>query len=351
MRVVVDKDLRGLIVKIPAAQTEIKGRVVGTDGLPARDVWVRASLALGQVPVLTGADGSFVLDHLRKGMYDVNASAARGDATAVVHDVASGSTIEIKLERVATLHGRVTMGAAPVAHYDLRCEGVDYFERRIDSGDGAFTLEHVRSSTKSPVECRAATESAEGHASVVFDGSSASVAIELTGYASIAGSVVDVFKKQPVTTGTVALGGRVMRSLFASPIQLDGHGRFFIDHAPAEDVRIQLGDGMAVTEVAAHPMVGQALELGQILIVPPASEPADLGIYVSNKLEIRYMLRGDDPQYAQLHVGDTITDIDGVPANIMPGERWRSLFSGNAERGHTYALTLARGVIVNITAQ
>jgi len=228
---------------------------------------------------------------------------------------------------------------------------VDYFERRIDAADGAFKLEHVRTSERSPAECRAATENAEGHASVVFAGSSATVAIELTGYASIAGSVMSVFTKQPIVGEAVTLGGRVMRSLFASPVQLDGQGRFLIDHAPADDVRIQIGEGWAATEVSAHPVVGQVLELGPVLIVPPAHEPTDLGIYVSPKLEIRYMARGDEPQFAQFLVGDAITEIDGVPVTAMPSDRWRSLFGGNAERGHTYALTLARGVTVNITAE
>jgi hypothetical protein len=345
MRVTVDKDIRGLVVRIPAAQGEIQGRVVGLDSKAASDVWV----SVDALRVLTATDGAFVIKHLRKGAYDVRAESARGDANAIIHKVATGSTIEIVLQTTATLHGHVTMGGAPVPHYELRCQGADYYERRIDATDGTFTFDHVRAVEGRPVECRAATAQGEGHATAVFAGSTANVAIELIPFATITGTILDVFTKQPVTTMTVSVGGRALHSLFAGPQVVDGNGRFELDFVPSEDVQLQIRAGRAFAQATAHPAPGQSLELGQILIVPPARDPVDLGIY-AEALKIFYV--NNDPRLSELHVGDTIVAIDGVATSVMPANRWSSLLSGsNAERGHTYALSLARGVTVNITAE
>jgi hypothetical protein len=307
-------------------------------------VWVSAQSA----PILTGPDGSFVIASLRTGTYDVRADSARGDASAVVHKVATGSTIEITLQPAATLHGRVTFGGAPVTHYELRCQGVGYYERRIDAADGAFSLERVRALEERPLECRAATEQAEGHATAVFAGASAEVAIELIPFASITGTVLDVFTKQPVRDAQVSLQGSSLGSLFTTGHTVAANGRFEIDHVPSEDVRLWMRTKRTNAFTPAHPAPGNTVDLGTILMLPAPQDPADLQIYVTQNLSIGWF---DPTHYPDLREGDTIVAIDGISTSVMPADRWNDLFRGNAERGHTYALTLARGVTVNLTAE
>ena len=344
MHLDVDRDIHGLVVKIPTTRGEIRGHVLGVDGKPAGDTWVSA----GSSPVLTAADGSFTIPSLRKGTYDVRADTARGDATATVHDVATGTSIEIRMQAAPTLRGRVTLAGAPVPHYDLRCQGSSYYERRIDAADGTFALEHVSPSAERPLVCRAATEQAEGHATVVFAEGSAQVAIELTPFATVTGTVLDVFAKQPIRDAQVMLSGRPLGALFTNEHFVAEDGRFEIDHAPSEDLRILVRTKRAYATVPAHPIAGRTLDVGTMLMLPTPHDPADLQIYVTDKLAVRWIGSDRNPG---LHVDDTIVAIDGIPTSSMPGERWTSLFMGNAERGHTYALTLARGVTVNITAE
>jgi hypothetical protein len=182
----------------------------------------------------------------------------------------------------------------------------------------------------------------------VFAGNSAQVSIELIPFATLTGTVLDVFTKQPIRDAQVSISGRPLGSLFSSDHTVAANGRFELDHVPVEDIRIFVRAKRTFAITSAHPTPGNTTDVGTILMLPMPADPADLEINVGENLAIRWL---GTTRYPDLHVGDTIVAVDGVATSVMPGDRWSGLFYGNAERGHSYALTLARGVTVNVTAE
>lgn len=338
----VKANVTGVLLTVPPREA-VSGRVVGVDHLPAADVWV--TIDRGQ-RVLTGADGKFEFQGLGKGPHVVAAETARGDASATATRVKGGERVELVLETVGDVHGKVTLDGAPVTSFDVHCEGTVFFERRISSVDGTFVIPHAANQARSAASCSAATPTADGTAAI----DQTTIAIELHRYLSVTGTIVDVLSKRPIANLQVKIirgyGYRIANGQEGVPTGADG--RFALDHVPIDSTaRVSVEAPITGTTLVSLPIAGGG-DLGTISLFAPPEHPGDLGIDLGEPEIIG--TRGP-ASHVDLRRGDRIVSIDGVPLSVASIYAWSEFLAGNANAGQTYAITVARGVTVNITAE
>ena len=131
------QDRTGLSLVVEAMNEKIRGVVIGVDGEPVADAWVKVgstsdafagfrrqraaqnegneevddddqpddNLTTRLTPKLTDADGLFLFDGLRAGEYWVSATGPRGAATGTVRPVKTGTSVTVKLETMAAFRG------------------------------------------------------------------------------------------------------------------------------------------------------------------------------------------------------------------------------------------------------
>ena len=166
------KAVEGLRLVVEQRNETLSGRVVLPDGTPAADSWVTASLqdddtrnngdedhsgddnqengrwTTAKKTVLTGSDGSFRINGLRKGHYTLSAVGVRGTARGTVARVATGSHTTIRLHALATVTGVVTgSDGAPVQSFVVRLVGDRTHTRRVTSQQGKYTVDRISRGT------------------------------------------------------------------------------------------------------------------------------------------------------------------------------------------------------------
>ncbi|HEX7095638.1 MAG TPA: carboxypeptidase-like regulatory domain-containing protein, partial [Acidimicrobiales bacterium] len=122
----------GVTLTVEALDGVIRGQVMGPDHKPAADAWVtarreeklpdgvpenmrsRLSWLSDSEPVLTNADGQFVIRKLRKGTYTLVADGPRGASHGEKTGVETGDSATIQLASLGTLALAVTQGGKPV---------------------------------------------------------------------------------------------------------------------------------------------------------------------------------------------------------------------------------------------
>ncbi|MFT3696760.1 MAG: carboxypeptidase regulatory-like domain-containing protein [Kofleriaceae bacterium] len=101
---------------MPANDGVIKGDVKDAQGHPVADAFVEAWISTGfdwirsaydLQPVVTDANGTFTIDNLAPGFYNVEASR-RGGGTAMTKGVALGSSVHLVIPTLGTLQGTAT---------------------------------------------------------------------------------------------------------------------------------------------------------------------------------------------------------------------------------------------------
>ncbi len=100
-----------LVIDLGGGGGLIAGRIVDDTGSPVAGARVRAQARRSSLPPATSVeDGSFVLEGLEAGRFEVTAQA-KGYAFARLDDVATGTTdLRVVLEREGSIAGRVTQG-------------------------------------------------------------------------------------------------------------------------------------------------------------------------------------------------------------------------------------------------
>ncbi len=364
----------GVKLTVEARDGVIRGNVVGADGHAAPDAWVSVRLDRGKdmpefefdtedsKPVLTGADGKFVVDHLKRGTYKVVVDGPRGSSRGEKSGVKTGDTVTIELTTLGTLTGHVTSGGAPVAVYDLICKGpVGPIDRRITAADGAYMLEHLAPGSYA---CSISADQGTAKATVDVPSGPATLDLTLVPWAQVTGSVVSVLTGQPVA-GIVAISGgfengRGMADVLAGKAPTtDATGRFRIDHVAAGSGSIMLVpstggfDQLAKKDFTASE--GQVVDLGAIKVVPPRNgEAGTFGLVTApkdGKLSVVSVAPGGPAEKAGITTADVITQLDGRDLTQIPPEAAAALLSsGRIATGDTVTLTLERGSTVQLTA-
>src|SRR3569623_1952928 len=363
----------GVKLTIDARDGVIRGNVVGSDGHPAPDAWVSVHPDRGKdmpfddwdpedaAPVLTNADGKFVVDHLRKGTYKLVVDGQRGASRGEKTGVKTGDNVTIELTTLGTLTGHATMRGAPVTVYDLTCKGpVGNIDRRITADDGGYTLEHLAPGSYA---CSLSADQGTARGTGDVPSGAATLDLALVPWAQVTGTVVSVLTGQPVA-GIVAISGgfesgRGMADVLAGKAPTrDAAGRFRIDHVAAGSGSITLVPSTGGFEQLAKKdftaTEGQLVALGAIKVVPPRNGDAGTFGFVTahsgGKLTVVSVSPGGPADKAGITTADVITQLDGHDVSAIGAEASVLLSSGRIAAGDTVTLTLERGTPVQLTA-
>lgn len=187
-----DASVEGVELRVERPSRTLTGRVVDEDGQPQADAWVRLMKSgdgmgfLDPVVAVTDAEGTFAFDSLARGSYDVDARSNHGDALGGQDDVAASGTIEIVLEPLGTVRGRVSFDGQPFTSFTVSGGATP---RTFLDPDGRFEL--PRMPVGHPLLTVAAANGGLGKRVEVVGGEVTEVDFELGAWATIEGRAVD----------------------------------------------------------------------------------------------------------------------------------------------------------------
>lgn len=355
--------LTGVTLTIEARDGVIRGLVVDATGKPVGDAWVTPHFKLEKTvtvvkadledlssfgprgdAVLTGPDGRFVADRLRRGTYRLEVEGPRGASRATKKDVKTGDTVTITLEALGTLSGRVTMGTTPVTPYDLSCTTpTKRFEgdggRRFANPDGGYHLERL-----SPGEytCHVNATAGQATGKVTIASGPATLDMTLVPWGSITGKVTSIDGKPMAGLMVTVTGENMDKDMFRGVLSgkaptTDDSGRFLVEKVPAGKVEVIVFSKDAAFQVLAKKELtvaaGQRVDAGTIKVVPQRTDDAGtLGFSTAiddDKLMVG-VVKDDGPAAAGVAMGDRITSIDGKPVAHLGVETAQQLIAPGA---------------------
>jgi protocatechuate 3,4-dioxygenase beta subunit len=300
-----------------AALGRIVGRVVRDDGSPIADVTVSAVYGLGledpDATVVTGADGTFVLEGLADGDYRVDARTPSG-ATARAYPSHVGTDVTLTIPADGELDGTVS-GFTTSPLVSIGCMLPNVSLQAEIGPDGRFRFEALPAG-RYHVIARAGGEIDQTDVDVVA-GAPATVALASKGQATIHGVARD--RK----TGAGAEGASCRAQLAAMAIEptaiVDATGRF--------DLHVPAGEPLSVicepahdrwTGAPAYTTLAEPLPAGgeanvELVITRRTIEGADAyaGIYPAGEGTIDVQ-EGSPAAEAGVQDGDRIVEVDGV---------------------------------------
>jgi protocatechuate 3,4-dioxygenase beta subunit len=363
----------GVKLTLEARDGVIRGDVIGSDRKPAADAWISVHRDRSKdkqpwdggeigTPVLTGPDGKFVIEHLRRGTYSLVADGPRGGSRTQKDGVKTGDSVTLELAPLGTLAGQVTNRGAPVTSYDLACRGpVGAIDRRITAADGSYALEHL---VPGSYTCTISADAGTAKGQVEVPAGDAKLDMTVVPWASVTGVVVSVLSGAPVPNITVIAGGldgRGMADVIAGTAPItDASGRFTVGHIAAGSGSVTLMPQVGSFDQLAHREYtageGQLVDLGTIKIVPPRSGDAGtFGLVASpnkdGKLAVMSVSPGGPAEQAGITTADIITQLDGhAVSDIGAAAAAQLLSSGRIAAGDQVSVTLERGTVVTLTA-
>ncbi|MBA3393671.1 MAG: carboxypeptidase regulatory-like domain-containing protein [Deltaproteobacteria bacterium] len=327
----------GITLTVEARDGVIRGIVTSPDGKPASDAWVTATKmsddddgksttrsrgwGSSSPPVLTSAEGRFVISKLRRGTYQLVVDGPRGGTRAEKAGVKTGDTVTITLARLGTLTGKVTLGGAPVADFDIACDGPSDKTRHVAAADGAYTLESL---APGKYECTIDSASGSTQAELEVPAGPVTHDFALARWATISGTVIHVLTKQPVPGVFAFAGGgtgstRNLGSLLTGRAPTtDQAGKFLVPRVAAGkgELHIMGKDGFAPAAKRDYTVTeGQALDLGTIAIVPPrVGDAGTFGFATTvdgDKLVVSSVHADGPAAAAGMREGDRLVSING----------------------------------------
>ncbi|MEX1363979.1 MAG: PDZ domain-containing protein, partial [Nannocystaceae bacterium] len=324
----------GVSLVVEARDQVITGVVLGPQGEPVGDAWVTAVrsgsvrtgvgqvspagrdgsasappldedrerhvqqlelLGLSEPPVLTDEGGRFTVQGLRSGRYRLRAEAHKDGARGFVDEVELGSEVSIQLESLAGLQGLVRASGRPVREYTIEVRGRSIRKQQVHAPDGRFILGRL-----DPGEVEVLARCSEGTAKAevtIEPGQTTSVTLEIGGWGTLRGIVVDAGTGDPIAGLSVGVlgdtgpsAGSVEGMVTGIGPKTDDAGRFEIDQVPPGEGTIVFFDRDAT---GPDGMVAQAeyviepeedYDLGTITGVAPSyvspSERGTVGLVV-----------------------------------------------------------------------
>ncbi|MEM7154885.1 MAG: carboxypeptidase regulatory-like domain-containing protein [Myxococcota bacterium] len=258
----------GISLVVEARDGRIAGVVFGAEGQPVADAWVTAVRndsareffeqlsplptpnadqerdlrqwelqGFAESPVLTDEAGRFEVDGLRNGTYRLRAEAHTDGARGFVDDVGLGSEVRIDLSPLAGLSGVVSFGGEPVREYSLELRGPSPRRQQIFDAEGRFSIERLDVGDYELI-----VGSADGTAHVEVDvlpGPPSPVTVEIGGWGTLRGVVIDAATGDPVPDLAISVVGdggsgthSVVGVFTGDGPKTDEDGRFEIDGVP-----------------------------------------------------------------------------------------------------------------------
>lgn len=271
----------GVTLVVEARDGKIRGRVVGADGKPAADAWVTARPHRGTEddaplfdevsrPVLSGPDGAFAIERLRRGTYDLVAEGDKGRARGEQTRVQTGGHTTISLAPLATLTGRVRVGAQPAPATDIACALSSQAPHRTTSTNGTYALARLAPGT---YQCTARGNAGTATGSVEVSTGAAELDLVLQPWASLTGTVVDATTGEPIAGLLVATDvSDMMDIMLGSAPATDARGRFTVERlapGPGTLMVMERGSPLPIASSSYELVAGQRLDLGTISAKAP----------------------------------------------------------------------------------
>lgn len=366
---------------------EVAGEILDADGGPHADAWVTLSPASGEgfrgrfgrvrAPTVSGPDGTFRFEGLPDGRYTVAVASRKGDAVAEVSDVEVGTTdLQVQLEALASLAGKVTSGGRPVTQFEVHA-GIE-LGRTFVSDDGRFSVERL-----DPKELEITIVAAQGAVTRVVglrSGVRATETFALEPWGRVTGRVVgtDGTSRSDVAVQVRARGGerdhsqRLVDELSGAPLSTGADGRFVVEGIGTGRGSLGFGGGGVLS---GKPIRGQVLffvepggttDVGDVVVLDAADgldeEAGILGLSLAagydapgtehlgatmvppdgpGSLWVDEVEPGSPADAAGLRVGQCVRSIDGVDVERM-GAGTAELLLGPAriEAGHRYTIVV-----------
>lgn len=196
--------------------------------------------------VLTGDDGSFTISTLRRGTYRVTAEATKGATRAQATGVKTGDRVTLVLAPLAALTVSVAAAGAPVATYDLVCQGATTVQRSVRAADGTTRLDRL---PPGRYRCTATADAGVATETSTVTGDSR-LALTLGAWSTVTGVVVDGAGRpraglRIVVAGAVGdITGAMQEALTGGGIKTDAAGRFEVGRlGPGEASVMVFEDG------------------------------------------------------------------------------------------------------------
>ena len=316
-----------LVLTVEAQDGVITGLVVGPSGQPLADAWVTAlrqqsaqqwgedltaasrrrsqtdpetkgdddvmrqweMSVFAESPVLTDAAGRFEVRGLRDGIYHLRAEAHADGARGFVDDVSLGADVRIDVQALAGLRGVVRLRSQPVVEYTVEVKGRALRSRQIHAPDGRFELTRLDAGSYDVIaRCKDGTARAEVE---IVEGTTTSVTLEIGGWSSLRGRVIDASTGDPLPGLSITVlgdggpsAGSMMGMFTGVGPQTDEDGTFTVGEVPPGEGQILFFDrdatGMTgVVAQADYQVEAESEEdLGTITGVAPSYiEPDERG--------------------------------------------------------------------------
>ncbi len=304
-------------------EKSIHGRVVDIASTPVADARVSIAGAnewADQHRTRTAADGSFVIDDLADGTYDLKARLADG-SQADARAIAAGSTnVEIKLIGPGSINGTLKGFAQPpwvVAEDPIG--GIGDRQQAVVDGDH-FTFAGLRPGT---YQVQAIVDGAQGDAVAVLVRANQVSTTTLTSrqHVAIQGRVVELGTNAPVA-GMICRVGLEAASgdtaiLFPSQSHsmTDGTGSFSLDAPLGHDRVTCAANGGLWSDAGGNFETTLGSNHVEVFTVKALKEPSDPP-FVLNPSVLPPLVTGTRSGVA---IGDTLVAIDGIPvAALLP---------------------------------
>lgn len=285
-----------LEVQTEAAQ--IRGSIVGPDGEPVQDAWVRVSAQGSRRapfgheprPTLTDSAGEFTLDGVFGTTFELRATGPRGklETSATLSEVET--PVSLVLAPLSTVVATVTENGLPATDFELRVSDgpTRVLGPLVEKKNGTFVLPRLQSGD---YEVEVATDT--GYAKMlvaVGPDPETTVELELLTRGSIRGLVLD-------KDGAPFGGGKVL--MLELSLSLDE------PRGP---------DGIPVADDGTFEIKGLAPGGGQILVFGPGEKPAYVGstnfkLKPGADLDLGRIQQGKRPSLASSPFIDTSEDL------------------------------------------
>jgi hypothetical protein len=329
--------------EIPRAEARVEGRVLAPDGTGASGALVSVASASSAYPrvfgepygyeVVTEADGSFAIEGLEPGVYDVSA-LAMGVAPARLFDVrVPASGLVLRLAEGGALVGRVTEeGGAPVPAFVVEVrtqrgplEWLSFAQGRFIDPEGRYTFRGLTPGRYLLQVAAAGFVPAERQVDVTEGAREVRADVQLSRGARLEGKVLSAATRAPIAGARVSVegltGADALAPLFDAVSGADG--TFSMEGVPQKGVTLSVSAPGHNTRLlpGVQPTAPAVIELSPTEAdAGPKVEFVGIGAVLKARgdaLVVGDVLPGGGAQVAGLVPGDEILRIDGRPVTEL----------------------------------